>query len=578
MLHQAERLIQRKQYMEGAFFLEKCIRNGQDIPHELMVQVPNQYVIVSPYLSRYWGQAALENGSVQSSIEFLTSALRMFASYSLHEDFLGVLALIAQANLRIGNIEEFVVQIQYLDQEYSRKEIVCSGVVPYTISLGEHYTELLQPCGVYLEEAFQLYLKENDPKGMSIVLVEANLRPRILRNPECWEENYTLVVNRLSFDSKQKYWIYPVTISYLYMKQNWTVLLEQDKDLEQEIQQIPYYYQCLVCALLRLAASASGIGQGSGCERLSQPVVYDDVGIQFLISVARVTQMKDSHEYVQRSIHLYQQCRLPSHKTLVDQHSATDGMVAESAAPGIQVFGFGSFQIHGPDGSYPIQWTRKRARDLFIYLLLQPKFSCTKEKAVEDFFPNHDYKKALNQINVTVHSINSSLGEHIKVKPIVIQENGLIYINPVLEIHFDINQYLLMLQSGEALWISNRDEAFTLYRQASELFQPIFTNIEGAEWIHRFQDELFLKQLEVFRRLGEYAVQTNRLEEAEAVYKQAVNYDPLQEEFYQGLIAVLISKGKSGEAMFWYKQLESLLRKELDMEPMEETRLLLQYM
>src|SRR5690606_29890723 len=73
-----------------------------------------------------------------------------------------------------------------------------------------------------------------------------------------------------------------------------------------------------------------------------------------------------------------------------------------------------------------IHWKRKKAEELFIYLLLQPNYRAPKDATAERLFYHEDAEQMFNQLYVAVHQIKRSLFKYLEISRGIVIKNGMI--------------------------------------------------------------------------------------------------------------------------------------------------------
>lgn len=97
-----------------------------------------------------------------------------------------------------------------------------------------------------------------------------------------------------------------------------------------------------------------------------------------------------------------------------------------------------------------------------------------------------------------------------------------------------------------------------------------------SDWLTRERNylqekwrEAVLEQIALLKKTKEY-------EEASSLLRRALHFEPWREELHQLLISILLLRGKRGEALQQYQKCYQILKEELDLEPDQETKRLLQ--
>jgi DNA-binding SARP family transcriptional activator len=90
------------------------------------------------------------------------------------------------------------------------------------------------------------------------------------------------------------------------------------------------------------------------------------------------------------------------------------------------------------------------------------------------------------------------------------------------------------------------------------------------EWADRRREELRVKYLEALSALAKIESQGKRFTEAKKLYERIVAVDPYRDEAHLSLMKCLSLSGAPSAAIAHFKRYKSLLRKELNSEPLAE--------
>ena len=93
-----------------------------------------------------------------------------------------------------------------------------------------------------------------------------------------------------------------------------------------------------------------------------------------------------------------------------------------------------------------------------------------------------------------------------------------------------------------------------------------------AEWCWGEREHLREVCLSVLGRLASFYLEQDAAEKSISAYKQALRIDPLREENHRGLMRALLAVGRRDEALREYHTCKDNLRRELEVEPLPETK------
>ena len=101
---------------------------------------------------------------------------------------------------------------------------------------------------------------------------------------------------------------------------------------------------------------------------------------------------------------------------------------------------------------------------------------------------------------------------------------------------------------------------------------------EGYEWTSLQREHLRRKFLFLVSRLGEYLQQTKKWKEAVEHYQNAIEVDPLPEEFHQNLMNCYLQLGQSNEGISAYRRFRKIISEGVGIMPSRKTEAIYQSM
>jgi two-component SAPR family response regulator len=99
-----------------------------------------------------------------------------------------------------------------------------------------------------------------------------------------------------------------------------------------------------------------------------------------------------------------------------------------------------------------------------------------------------------------------------------------------------------------------------------------FTQESVPSWAMGFREKMHTRFIHFIQILADHYSGIGFHDQSIRVYKNGLEIDPYEELFYQNLMLLHISQGRSAEAAVLYKRCESLLLQAMNREPSEKTR------
>lgn len=218
-----------------------------------------------------------------------------------------------------------------------------------------------------------------------------------------------------------------------------------------------------------------------------------------------------------------------------------------------------------------IRWQRKKAEELFTYLLLQPHYAAPKDATAELLFHHDNVSRMSNQLYVAIHQIKRNLKHYLHIPNGITIKNGIIQLNEQMIDHVDVEKYNTLIRVGDQLWQSQQDLSWELYDEAQQLYGELVPTLQYVDWLDQYRESLLKKQTGILKRLGSYTTSIQKFGHAELYYLEWIRLTPFEEEAYQELMRLLVKMGRLGVAKQWYQRMERLFHEELGIRPMHET-------
>ena len=235
-------------------------------------------------------------------------------------------------------------------------------------------------------------------------------------------------------------------------------------------------------------------------------------------------------------------------------------------APPIQIevwaFGQGEIRINGEllPGS---AWRSSRARGLFFYIIDRGR--ARKEAIGLDFWPDFSAGKISSNFHATLWRVRQALG----FKDAILFEGDQYSLHPSIQIWCDVAEFETYIHSANDPSLTDSERSETL-RQAIKLYQAPYLQDLYMEWADRRREELRNIYVEALSRLAKIESQEKRFGEAKKLYERIVSVDPYRDEAHLSLMKCLTLSGAPSAAIAHFKRYKSLLRKELNSEPLPE--------
>jgi len=228
----------------------------------------------------------------------------------------------------------------------------------------------------------------------------------------------------------------------------------------------------------------------------------------------------------------------------------------------VRAFGLGDIRVNGEllPGSV---WRSSRARGLFFYIL--DKGKARKDSIGLDFWPDFSAGKISSNFHATLWRVRQALG----FKDAILFEGDQYSLHPSIQFWYDVAEFERYIHSINNLRLTDHERSEML-RQAIKLYKEPYLQDLYMEWADRRREELRNTFLDALSRLAIIESHEKRFGEAKKLYEQIVAVDPYRDEAHLALMKCLTLSGAPSAAIAHFKRYKSLLRKELNSEPLRE--------
>ncbi len=228
------------------------------------------------------------------------------------------------------------------------------------------------------------------------------------------------------------------------------------------------------------------------------------------------------------------------------------------------------------DGENLPEFPTRKARNLFFYLALKRGRLHPRDVLVGTFWGDVPEPLARKRFRTTLWRVRSTLGS-AGAGSCIVRRGREIGFDGETDHWLDVQAFERALDAarnaerrGDRTEAGSRlDEALTLY--GGDLLEGVY-----HDWCVREQQTLKARFLNALETKMCFAVEEGDWRMAIDVGRELLGYDPLREHIHRDLIESLYQVGDRPAALNHYRRLEVLLRSELDVDPMIETRRLVE--
>ena len=219
-------------------------------------------------------------------------------------------------------------------------------------------------------------------------------------------------------------------------------------------------------------------------------------------------------------------------------------------------------------------WTTKRARDILCYIASRRHRRASKDVIIDTFWSDVDFEVVEKNFHPTISHIRKALNSNQPLKQnFLIYRDGDYQLNQSFSYLIDTAEFDRLLTEGEAARRAREfDRCMNCYESAIRLYRGEFMQGSYDDWVEEqrtFYKEQYLRMLEA---LASVAQKIEDWPRSLDLAQQILREDPFREDIHCMIMRAYAAAGNRAAIKEQYESLRRLLKKELDVEPVAETR------
>lgn len=237
----------------------------------------------------------------------------------------------------------------------------------------------------------------------------------------------------------------------------------------------------------------------------------------------------------------------------------------------LRIYTFGGVRVYLASkllNNFP---TRK-TESLFCYLILNRHRFHPRGVLAELFWGESEPKNAKHCLNTTLWRLRSVLESNPSTNTYLLVERDRIRFNPESDYWLDAEEFERKTRLAEDVRPAEMNELQRLaLEEAVRLYRGDFLDGFYDDWCLYERERLQQMLLRTLANLMVYHGTKGQYEEGIAYGQRILSLDPLREEVHRELMRYHQLAGRRAEALQRFEVCRSVLREELDIEPMPET-------
>jgi len=581
-------------HMEAFIRLERMAMEGERTEEAWLRRLPAEMLAASPLLMREMGDSRLRAGDLREAKLWLTRAIAEFGATDDPDGLLAVLCSLAPVLLRLGEVEEASTLFEFLEKEAeSLPAERMAGAFPLALAFGCAWKGEPERAQARYAEAIDLFERKQMYEEATAALAELLQQCEGRLSERQWEELAWRLrhwASRAPGVALAAEWMPGLRLLQSGQWEEAYACLRPMADASWERE--PYRHRVYVhLALFRAALRIDPLlaeGLLPVLAELKQAYDADlEMRRDMLLTVSegcsllgRTEEARDALKeagYIERYLKLKpdgkSDAAIPAVPTDRSPQPREDQNDYERRGWRIVCFGGLSFE-RGEHEVRHIRWKRKKAQELCVFLLLQPKYAYPKEQLVEQLELGEDRDKANKLLYVVIHQLKQTLLEELAVRDGAGIREGMVALREDAFDHVDVERYLTLIRVADQLWLKDRALSYEMYQEAFGLYDDLLPELPYFSWLERMREFLLDKQAAILRKLRLLAEEQGDGELEETYCREWIRLQPEREEAYAHLIRLLLALKRNGEISALYDRLSRMCREELGTEPSEELRAL----
>ncbi len=241
----------------------------------------------------------------------------------------------------------------------------------------------------------------------------------------------------------------------------------------------------------------------------------------------------------------------------------------------LKIYFLGKFQVY-LEGVFIPDWSNKKARCLFSYLVLHHKHRIHRDVLMNIFWPHSTSESARNCLNVTLHHVRN-LFHAIGLKEEIVQyQDERYFLNPEIELYADFEDFRKKWQQAQTM--ENQQgiaAALPYYENAKKMYTGDFLQDEPFEELWESERE-YLREiyLVILDKISDCYSLDGKPDIAITICQEILRLDNCREDIHQRLMKCYYRIGKRDKALKQYQQCAQILHNEFDISPSTKTTLL----
>lgn len=574
-----DQLLFLERYDQAVLYIEGRIMDGDRMSPDDLARIPHSYRRRSPILLQYIGIQQWQAGELTEARDSMELAVKGWAEMYMPNAFLSCLAMLGHIQLRLGDFESAEVVAEQLKRDEQQPEaeaaiahfqaVGCTWL--YTASSDRDGDEVYSHAEKLFRASIRTYAQQGRWEEACMATADLALRCGSAMSVHAWNELYHECRVWHAWHPQLVPLVDLLQLMKAYYERQWSAAIATVHEMSTCHSSLPYTMNS-VMAIIGLHCSIE-LGQAAAKTHLERVrtcigAYPSDLTLQYELKSCLYSSLQPSEDSGHH-VELKQLARILRVDKRSQPHPQSLHLKQESEpvqAWQLHLFGRMRFQ-RGQEERLHIKWKRNKAKELLLFLALQPNYTGIREQIIEVLQLGDESDKALQQLYVVIHQLKRTLLAEFGIEQAVIVRDGLIKLREEAIEYVDVERYLTLIRVADQLWPNDRSLSYEMYEQAYMLYDELLPELPYLEWLEQLREHLAHKQVSLLQKCLTHAEQRQDWTQAEIYLRSWLAIKPYQEEAYSKLISLYIQLGRHHEAKDAFASWEECCRTELGTAP-----------
>lgn len=233
----------------------------------------------------------------------------------------------------------------------------------------------------------------------------------------------------------------------------------------------------------------------------------------------------------------------------------------------IKVYCFGNFQVYGKGDTKPVQWKTTKAMELFAYLAKNANKIISKEKILEDIWPDMDPQQTSKWLHTYIYQIRSVMKNLGIGKSLIYKNKG--YCLEAKGISSDVDKFENMIKESTK---KNTEDKIKCLENAICLYLGEYLEECYNQWVIDERQRLEQIYLLTLENLSKEYIEAKAYSRAVDCLHIMLKADPLLEKAHEMLMITYEKMNYRIAAIHQYEAFYQMLKSQLGIEPKIEMK------